>query len=224
MNNPEGDVSMETRLQYSKREDFFNAASHGLGVLLAISGSVIMIVYAARLQNLTSVVSVVIYGLSMIVMYLMSTLYHAARHNRSKQILQIFDHASIFLLIAGCYTPLTLILLGGTPRALILLAAVWVAAIIGVILNAVNLTRMGRVSMVLYLLMGWAALMEIRNIATLLGTAGTVLLIAGGLTYTVGVVFYKMKSIKYMHCIWHLFVLAGSVLHYLCILRYVILA
>jgi len=157
-------------------------------------------------------------------MYTMSTLYHAISHYRAKQVLQIFDHSSIYLLIAGCYTPVTLVLLGGTPKALALLAAVWVAAIIGVILNAVDMTRFKRIGMMLYLLMGWAALLLIWDIVTLFETAGTVLLIAGGLTYTVGVIFYKMKRIKYMHGVWHLFVLAGSVLHYLCILRYVILA
>jgi len=215
---------MEACLQYSKREEIFNAASHGLGVLLAIAGSVIMFVYATRLGSPVSVVSASIYGLTLITMYTMSTLYHAISHYRAKQVLQIFDHSSIYLLIAGCYTPVTLVLLGGTPKALALLAAVWVAAIIGVILNAVDMTRFKRIGMMLYLLMGWAALLLIWDIVTLFETAGTVLLIAGGLTYTVGVIFYKMKRIKYMHGVWHLFVLAGSVLHYLCILRYVILA
>ena len=215
---------MEACLRYSKREEIFNAASHGLGVLLAITGSVIMLVYATRLGSPVSVVSASIYGLTLITMYTMSTLYHAISHYRAKQVLQIFDHSSIYLLIAGCYTPVTLVLLGGTPKALALLAAVWVAAIIGVILNAVDMTRFKRIGMMLYLLMGWAALLLIWDIVTLFETAGTVLLIAGGLTYTVGVIFYKMKRIKYMHGVWHLFVLAGSVLHYLCILRYVILA
>jgi len=215
---------MEACLRYSKREEIFNAASHGLGVLLAIAGSVIMLVYATRLGSPVSVVSASIYGLTLITMYTMSTLYHAISHYRAKQVLQIFDHSSIYLLIAGCYTPVTLVLLGGTPKALALLAAVWVAAIIGVILNAVDMTRFKRIGMMLYLLMGWAALLLIWDIVTLFETAGTVLLIAGGLTYTVGVIFYKMKRIKYMHGVWHLFVLAGSILHYLCILRYVILA
>ena len=215
---------MKAHLQYSKREEFFNVLSHGLGFLLSVVGSAIMIIYTSRYQNAIGVASVVIYGVSIITMYLMSTLYHGAKHKQSKHLLQILDHTSIFMLIAGCYTPLIVILLRGNTRALILLGSVWVAAIIGVVLNVVNMERFKKISMALYLLMGWAAIMELKNIVMGLGKGGTILLIAGGLSYTVGVVFYKMKSTQYMHAVWHLFVLAGSILHYACIFRYVILA
>lgn len=181
-----------------------------------------MLVFTARLNSTTAIVSSVVYGLSMIILYSMSTLYHATSPGPRKAVLQIIDHSSVFLLIAGTYTPIILIVLGGTPKSLALLVGVWVAALIGIALNAKNMARFRKVSMVLYLLMGWAILIDIPRIASLLGTAGTALLVPGGLSYTVGVIFYKLKKIKYMHGVWHLFVLAGSVLHYICILRFIV--
>ena len=214
---------MEISFQYSEREEFFNALSHGVGVLLSAVGLVILTANAARLNNIVSIISVAIYGISMVAMYLMSTLYHAVSHGKAKRLLQVFDHASIYLVIAGGYTPLTLILLGGGQRASILLLIIWSLAIIGIALNIVNLKRFKKTGMAIYLLMGWSALAEIRNIVTLLGAAGTALFLAGGMAYMIGLIFYKKKSVKYMHSIWHLFVLAGGILHYLCILKYVII-
>lgn len=206
---------------YSKSEEVFNAVTHGAGSLLAIAGCVVMTVLA---QDRMAMISSAIYGLSMILMYMMSTLYHAVSLPQAKHILQILDHASIYLLIAGCYAPLMLVLLSGSRRGLFLLAAVWIAAVVGVVLNVVDIHRFKRLGLILYLLMGWAVVLDIRNIISHLGTAGSVLLIVGGLCYMVGVIFYKLKHIRYMHGIWHLFVLAGSVIHYFCILFYIILS
>ena len=213
---------MESGIQYTKREEIINTASHGFGVLLSLLGSIIMVIKAAHSHNITVIASTVIYGLAMIGMYAMSTLYHFVKPGRIKAVLRIFDHASIYILIAGCYTPVTLILLGGTGKSLIMFAVVWAAAVIGIILNVVDMRRFKKIGMALYLIMGWAAVADISNIVTLLGTKGTALLVAGGAAYTVGVIFYRMKKIRYMHCIWHLFVLAGSVFHYLCVLNYIV--
>jgi len=210
-------------LQYSIREEIFNAISHGVGALLAIIGTIIMIVCAVKFNTVASVVAVSIYGGTMIFMYLMSTLYHAITHDKAKRILQIFDHTSIFLLIAGCYTPIFLVLLDGKPKEIGLLVVVWIAAIVGIILNIIDMKRFKKLSMILYLAMGWSAIIDIKNIVAALGTAGTNLIVAGGLAYTVGVIFYKMKSVKYMHGIWHLFVLAGSAFHYVGFLLYIVL-
>lgn len=206
--------------QYTRKEECVNAITHGLGILLAVVGSVILIVYAAKLGSVTAIVSAIVYGLSMILLYTMSTLYHAMRESAKKTVFQVLDHSSVFLLIAGTYTPIMLVLLGGTPKALILLIGVWITAIVGIILNVKDMNRYKRVSLVLYLLMGWAVVFDIGKIVPLLGSAGTGLLIAGGLSYTIGVTFYKLKRVMYMHGVWHLFVLSGSVLHYLCILRF----
>jgi len=206
---------------YSKSEEVFNAVTHGTGSLLAIAGCVVMMVLA---QDRVAMVSSAIYGLSMILMYTMSTLYHAVSFPQAKRILQVLDHASIYILIAGCYAPLILVLLSGSRRGLFLFAAIWIAAIVGVVLNVVDIHRFKRFGLILYLLMGWAIMLDIRNIIAGLGTAGSELLIIGGLCYMIGVIFYKLKHIKHMHGIWHLFVLAGSVIHYFCILFYIILA
>lgn len=215
---------MSSRTMYTKGEEIFNSVSHGVGSLLSVVGCAVMVTLAACFRNWVAVVSACVYGLSMIVLYTMSTLYHAIPYQRPKGVLRVLDHASVYLLIAGSYTPITLLLLNGSRKGLLLFATVWVLAIAGIVLNVVDMQRFRKVSMALYLMMGWAALLDIRNIVTTLGSAGSVLLIAGGVCYTVGVVFYKLKRIRYMHGVWHLFVLAGSVLHYLCILLYIILA
>ena len=215
---------MKDDLHYTRREETLNAVSHSIGIILSIIGSIVMIVAAVPHHNSTAISSIVIYGLAMLGMYTMSTLYHSVKPGRMKAVLQIIDHASIYLLIAGCYTPVMLILLGGKGKALFMFAAVWIAAAVGIVLNMINMKRFKRIGMALYLVMGWVALADIINIAHLLGTKGTSLMFAGGVAYTVGIIFYRMKKIEFMHSIWHLFVLAGSILHYMCILKYIVLA
>ena len=214
---------MVSSVQYTKQEELFNAISHGIGILLAAFGTIVLVMTAIRNGSTISVVSSAIYGLTMIAMYTMSTLYHAVSPGRAKDVLQVFDHSSIYLLIAGAYVPMMLVLLGGSGKALIMFVAVWIAAIIGIVLSIIDMARFKRINMLLYLVMGWGALADIVDIAHRLGTMGTALLIAGGVAYTVGVIFYKMKQTRYMHSIWHLFVVLGCVLHFLCIYWYVIL-
>ena len=214
---------MVSSVQYTKREELFNAISHGVGILLAAVGTIVLVVTATRSGSTISVASSVLFGLTLIAMYTMSTLYHAVRPGHAKDVLQVFDHSSIYLLIAGAYAPIMLVLLGGSGKALIMFVAVWIAAIIGIVLSIVDMKRFKRINMLLYLVMGWGAVADIVDIAHRLGTTGTALLIAGGIAYTVGVIFYKMKRTRYMHCVWHLFVVLGSVLHFICVYRYVIL-
>ena len=164
--------------------------------------------------------SSIVYSFSLFALYLASTLYHACPNRRVKGVLQVLDHCSIFLLIAGTYTPYTLITLRGA-FGWTLFAVVWGAAIVGVVLNAIDVQKYSRVSMVCYVAMGWVVVLAIRPLMASLAWNGLVLLALGGVFYTVGIVFYVIRR-SYMHSIWHLFVLAGSVCHYLSILLYVI--
>lgn len=213
---------MEFKGLYTKGEEVFNAVSHGAGILLAVVGTAVMITLAAVYYNWVAVVSSVIYGFSLIVMYTMSTLYHAIPYPRAKRVMQILDHDSIYFLIAGTYTPITLITLQDSPRRFLIFTAVWIAAITGTVLNGVDLGRFKKASLVLYILMGWAAVVDFVPIIKGLGASGFMLLLIGGLFYTGGIVFYKMKQTRFMHGVWHLFVVAGSVFHYFCILFYVL--
>lgn len=213
---------MKVQAAYSRGEELFNAISHGVGTLLGFVGGAIMITLSALFWGWKAVVAASIYTAALITLFAMSTLYHAIPFPRVKRILQILDHDSIYLLIAGTYTPLTLITLQDSPWGIPILCAVWGAAAIGAVLNSINMHRFKHLSLVLYVIMGWAVLVDIRSVIAGMKTGGFVLLLVGGVCYTVGILFYKMKKIRFMHGVWHLFVVAGSVLHYLCILLYVL--
>ncbi len=207
--------------RYTVGEELMNSISHGLGAMLAAAGTTLMIAASALQGDWYKLASAIAYGVSLMELYLMSTVYHAVQSPRAKEILRIFDHCSIFFLIAGTYTPFALVTLreeGGW----LLFGAIWGTALVGIILNAISLKRFEKLSMVCYLAMGWAIVLKIQTLMDLLPAAGLWLLVAGGLCYTVGILFYAIHK-RYMHSIWHLFVLAGSVCHFLCIWGYVIL-
>ena len=206
---------------YTKGEEIFNAVSHGIGSLLSVAGTCVLITLAALRGSPSAAAAFAVYGFSLIVLYTMSTLYHAFPMPGVKRVFRIFVHSTIFLLIAGSYTPFTLVLLRGDRGALIVFCAVWAAAILGMVLNAIDLARFEKLSMVLYVVMGWAAVSILPEIVRALGD-GFWLLLAGGVSYTGGLIFYAMRKVRYMHGVWHLFVLAGSVLHYLCVVGYVL--
>lgn len=210
-----------TMKRYTVGEEIFNSVTHGLGALLGVVGTVILIVLSAINGSSLAIGISIVYGASLIVLYTMSTLYHAIASERAKAVLRIFDHTSIFLLIAGSYTPFCLIALQGNPRGIFVAAVVWICAVVGIVLNAVSLKKTEKFSMVLYVLMGWSVILVIKDIIAVLPTPAFWLLLLGGIAYTGGIAFYAMKK-KYMHSIWHLFVLAGSVLQYLCIAIYVL--
>lgn len=213
---------MSKQAAYSRGEEIFNATSHGVGSLLGVVGAAIMITLSAVFWGWKAVVASAIYGATLILLFTMSTLYHAIPFPRVKRILQILDHDSIYLLIAGTYTPITLITLQTSPWGIPILCAVWGAAVLGAVLNSIDMQRFKRVSLILYVIMGWAVLVDIRSVIKGMSTSGFVLLLVGGICYTVGIIFYKMKQVRFMHGVWHLFVVAGSVLHYLAILLYVL--
>ncbi|NVO61978.1 PAQR family membrane homeostasis protein TrhA [Photobacterium damselae] len=206
---------------YSVKEEIANSVSHGLGMIFGIVGLVLLLVQAVNAKaDALSIVSLSIYGGSMILLYLASTLYHAIPFERAKRALKTFDHCAIFLLIAGTYTPFLLISLR-TPLAITLMVIIWLLALMGIAAKIVFVYRFKKLSLITYLTMGWLSLIAIYQLAMALSMGGLVLLALGGLIYSIGVVFYVNKRIPYNHAIWHLFVLGGSICHFCAIYFYV---
>lgn len=210
---------------YTKGEEIFNMTSHIVGGALGIVATVLCIVFAAVHGNGYGVVSGAIYGVTMILLYTMSSIYHGLNPNRkSKKVFQILDHCSIFLLIAGSYTPFALCSIRehDPVAGWVIFGVIWFLAILGIVLNSIDLKRYKVFSMICYLAMGWCIIVKASLLPQILGTTGLVLLVSGGIVYTVGAIFYGIgKRCKYMHSIFHLFILFGSLLQFLCILLYV---
>ena len=197
--------------RYTLGEEIFSAVSHGVSAILAVVGLVLLLVFGKK--TTLNVTCVAIYGATMVMLYTVSTLYHALGLNRAKVIFRSLDHCTIFLLIAGTYTPITLVSLGGV-QGWVLFALVWGAAVLGIVLNAVSVERFKVISMVCYLAMGWVVVFSIETFIQHTGAIGFWCLLAGGLCYTLGAVLYGIgKKVPYMHAVFHLFVLAGSALH-----------
>lgn len=205
---------------YSLAEELISSISHGVGALLGVAALVLGIVKARG--DGWKVASMIVFGFSLIFLYLMSTLYHALKVNKAKRVFRVMDHCSIFVLIAGTYTPYTLVTLRPTI-GWYLFAAVWAAAIVGVTLNAVNLRRYAVASVICYLVMGWVIVLAYRQMNAAMDPAGVALLIWGGVMYSVGALLYAIGSkLKYFHSVFHFFCLAGSVLHFFSIYLYVL--
>ncbi len=206
---------------YSNKEELANAASHGLGVLLSITALVLMVVFSVLNGNGYHIVSCSIFGASLIVLYTMSTLYHVIRKPHLKKLFRALDHSSIYLLIAGTYTPFTLVNLHGS-WGWTLFGLVWGFALLGIIVQIFTGQRLKRFSLGLYISMGWLIIIAAGPLIENVEIGGIVLLLSGGLSYTLGVIFYVWKSLIFNHAIWHLFVLAGSILHFLAVFFYVV--
>jgi hemolysin III len=206
---------------YSIIEEIWHAISHGIGLALSIAGLTIMVAFASMKGSAIGVVSTAIFGTTLILLYGSSTLYHAITHHDIKQRFQQFDHASIYLLIAGSYTPITLVSLGGAWGWSIF-SAVWTIAILGISLTFVYPRRFEKLSLLLYVVMGWIIIIAIKPLLASMESGGLWLLLAGGLSYTVGIIFYVWEKLPFNHAIWHLFVLGGSILHFFMVLLYVI--
>ena len=206
---------------YSFGEEIANSVTHGIGALLAVAGLIVLISAAVVHGNTWHIVSSSIFGSSMILLYLASTLYHSIPAPRAKKVLRLFDHIAIYLLIAGTYTPFLLVNLRG-PWGWSLFALVWGIALTGIILKVTPLGHKRGLSLTLYLALGWIILIAIKPLLSALEPVGMRLLVAGGLAYTGGVIFYGWQRLPYNHAIWHLFVLAGSCLHFFAVLFYVI--
>lgn len=207
--------------RYSLAEEIANSITHGLGVLLSIVGLVVLVYLAATRGDVWHIVSSSIFGATLILLYLSSTLYHSITAPRAKEVLRLLDHVAIYLLIAGTYTPFLLVNLRG-PWGWSVFALVWGIALTGIILKISPLGQKRGLSLTLYLVLGWIILIAIKPLLIFLDPAGIRLLVAGGLAYTGGVIFYGWKSLPYNHAIWHLFVLAGSCFHFFAVLFYVI--
>ncbi len=216
------DSKSGTGARYTLGEELVNAITHGLGTIFSVAATTLMVTASALQQDWVKLGASIVYGLSLILLYLMSTLYHAIRSVRVKEVLRVFDHCSIFLLIAGTYTPYTLVTLRG-PVGWGLFIWIWAAAALGITLNIISIQRFRLFSMICYVAMGWSIMVTVRPLMAAIPAQGLWLLIWGGVAYTGGIVFYALKRRRYFHGIWHLFVLAGSVLHFLSIFRYVIL-
>ena len=207
--------------RYTLGEEIFNAISHGIGALLSVAGTVILIVFSALKGDPWAVVSSSIFGASLIILYTMSTLYHAITNKKAKAFFRIMDHNTIFFLIAGTYTPITLVPLRGA-LGWVLFGVVWGAATLGIVFNSIDLEKFRKPSVICYIAMGWVIVIAIKPMFETVNSMSLWFLLIGGLFYTVGVIFYAIKNIKYFHSVWHLFTIAGSVFHYFSILMMIL--
>lgn len=190
--------------------EVFNAITHGIGTGLSIAGLVLLIIKGAQTGSPIKIVSYAIFGASMVLLFLFSTLFHSFIFTKAKKVFQVFDHSSIYLLIAGSYTPFCLITIQGW-LGWTLFAIVWSIAIAGVVFKSIWLQKRGKTDVILYVIMGWICLLAIKPLYIGLGTTGFLLLFLGGVSYTVGAFFYSMKNVKFMHVVWHLFVMLGAI-------------
>lgn len=207
--------------EYTVAEEVAHSVTHGLGILFSITALTMMVAYSSMNGDVWQVVASSIYGATLIIMYSASTLYHGIFHIRTKALLKQLDHAAIYLLIAGTYTPYFLVSLRDSS-VWYLFSVIWTLAILGVIFEFVHIKFLKKISLVLYLGMGWLAVFLIPTMMETIEPEGLDLLLAGGIAYSLGVIFYVWNKLPFNHAIWHLFVLAGSVLHFCSIFFYII--
>ncbi|CAH6859054.1 hemolysin III family protein [Vibrio sp. 070316B] len=214
-------MSASSASEYSDIEERANAITHGLGVVLGVVGLILLLSRAFDHQaDMLTITSMAVYGSSIILLFLASTLYHSITTEKTKRLLKTLDHCAIYLLIAGSYTPFLLVSLR-TPLAMGLMAVIWGIALVGIIMKIAFVYRFKRLSLVTYLAMGWLSLIVVYQLAMNIEMGGLVLLALGGVIYSLGVIFYVAKRIPYNHAIWHLFVLAGCACHFFAIYLYV---
>jgi hemolysin III len=205
------------RRDLSVGEEIFNSITHGIGILLSVAALVILVVFAAMHGDAWHVVSFAIFGVSLVLLYTSSTLYHGITNEKAKNVFARLDHASIFILIAGTYTPILLTTLRGVT-GWVLFGIIWGAAITGVVIRSIYLHKYRKLMVVVYLIMGWMFVFALKSVITHLPAVSLIFLLAGGITYSMGVIFYAWRGLRFGHGIWHLFVLGGSILHFFAIL------
>lgn len=213
---------MENKRNYTKCEEIANGITHGIGVAFGIVALTALLILSISEKDILSIIAFSIYGFCLIFMYLSSTLYHSIKNNRAKKILRVFDHSSIYLFIAGTYTPIALLSMTGGLRIGIMIA-IWSIAIIGIVFKLFTIGEFDKYkafSLMLYIGMGWIALFTIKPIIQMTSVNFILWILGGGIVYTLGTIFYSIKKIPYNHAIWHIFVLAGTVLHFVGILLY----
>lgn len=206
---------------FSKGEEIANAITHGVGALLSIAGLTVLIIFSSLFGTAIHVVTFTIFGATMVLLYSSSTLVHALPPGKAKDLFEIFDHSSIYLFIAGTYTPITLLVIKGA-LGWTLFGIVWGIAIGGIVFKSFFVKKYLFTSTILYVLMGWLVILGWNQIISNLHPNGVVLLVIGGIFYTLGAVFYVWRGFKYHHMVWHIFVLAGTASHFFCVLLYLL--
>jgi len=206
---------------YPHKEEIFNVISHLLGAILSVAGLALLVTFASIYGTVWHIVSFSIFGSTLVILYLASTLYHAAKSKRVRSKLNVFDHAAIYLLIAGTYTPFCLVTLNGTI-GWILFGITWGLAVVGVILKIFFIGRFNTLSTVSYVLMGWVAVIAAKPLYENLSAGGLTFLVLGGISYTIGAIFYAKEHLPYNHAIFHVWVLAGSIMHFISIFFYLL--
>jgi len=210
------------RTHQTNKEEWFNSISHGVTALASILGFVLLVILGVSSEKSFSLFSSIVYGLSLVSLYSFSTLYHGLRNGKAKQVFHILDHCGIYLLIAGSYTPVLLLSIGETT-GWVVFGIQWTFACIGIVFKVFYTGKYDLISTLMYVVMGWMIVIRWQDVVDSISSPALTLLIAGGLSYTVGIVFYLLDSrMKYLHFVWHLFVMAGSVLHFIMIVKYVI--
>ncbi|WP_102349801.1 PAQR family membrane homeostasis protein TrhA [Bacillus sp. Marseille-P3661] len=212
---------MSTTHTFSKHEEIVNSITHGIGALLSIAALVLLIVFSYSQGTLLHVISFSIFGSTMLLLYVSSTLVHSFPPGKAKDIFEIMDHASIYLFIAGTYTPFLFIVIKGW-LGWTLFGVIWGMAILGVVFKIFFVKRFLYLSTVIYLLMGWLIVFAWKPLVSILPTGGVIWLVLGGILYSIGTIFYMWRGFKFHHAVWHLFVLAGSIAHFFAILLYVL--
>ncbi|HIG59233.1 MAG TPA: hemolysin III family protein [Flavobacteriales bacterium] len=210
------------RTHQTDTEERFNAISHGITALAAIVGFVILVILGNYSEKSFTLFSAIIYGLSLVSLFTFSTLYHGLRNEKAKKVFQILDHCAIYILIAGSYTPVLLVSIGGTT-GWVIFGVQWTVVLIGIVIKIFYTGKFDNISTLMYAVMGWMIVIRWQELVDSIPGAALTLLIAGGISYTVGIVFYLIGTrIKFSHFMWHLFVIAGSLFHYIMIVEYVI--
>ncbi|MFV0557222.1 MAG: PAQR family membrane homeostasis protein TrhA [Enterococcus sp.] len=202
--------------------EVLNAVTHGFACAFSIAGLVVLLVHGAHLHSALHVVSYAIYGSTMVLLFLTSTLFHSLIFTRAKKVFQVFDHATIYLLIAGSYTPFCLLSIQGV-LGWTLFVLIWLCGIGGIIYKSLTLHKkatVSKISTILYIIMGWICLFAAQPLSQALGSGGTLLLVAGGCSYTIGAIFYSFQKLHFMHVVWHLFVMLGAGFIYFSVLFY----
>jgi hemolysin III len=207
--------------QYTHLEEIFNSLTHGFGLLISIAGLVFLIVFSSIYGDLKHIISCTIFGITLVLLYTSSTLYHSFKKPNLKHVLKICDHSCIYILIAGTYTPFLLVTLQGVI-GWSMLAVIWSLTLIGIFLKVFFVHRFQIISTITYILMGWIIIFAIKPLFQTMPPGGLTLLISGGLAYTLGTIFYSWKKLPFNHAIWHLFVLGGSACHFFSVMFYVI--
>jgi hemolysin III len=212
---------MKRRLQ-TNTEEWFNTISHGIAALASTLGFVLLVMLGNSSELSFTLFSAIVFGVSLVLLYTFSTIYHGARNEKTKKVFQILDHCGIYLLIAGTYTPVLLVSIGGTT-GWVIFGVQWTIAFIGLVIKIFYTGKFDLISTLMYAVMGWMIVIRWQDLVDAIPSAALTLLLAGGISYTVGIVFYLIDTrIKFSHFIWHLFVMAGSLFHFIMIVKYVI--